>query len=117
MIYFIFCTLSNKSAEKKLQYRTFIHFQGYHCFIVSHKAIFFFDIITLPIYVSESFGYILASTIQKKGKSTYYTKYFSIFVINIITLYHHIGLTIIKQSIELSYKYDNEQNISFSNYG
>ena len=79
------CMLSNKSA-----------------------AIFFFDIITLPIYVSESFGYILASTIQKKGKSTYYTKYLSIFVLNIITRYHHIGITIIKQSIELSYKYDNE---------
>ena len=95
----------------------FIHIQGYHCFIVSHKAIFFFDIIKLLIYVSESFGYILTLTIQKKGKSTYYTKYFSIFVLNIITLYHHIGITIIKQSIELSYKYDNEQNISFSNYG
>ena len=66
---------------------------------------------------SESLGYILTSAIQKKGKSTYYTKYFSIFVLNIITLYPHIGITKIKQSIELSYKYDNEQNISFSNYG
>ena len=80
----------------------FIHIQGYYCFIVIHKAIFFFDIIKLLIYLSETFGYILTSTIQKKGKSTYYTKYFSIFVLNIITLYHHIGITIIKQSIELS---------------
>ena len=95
----------------------FIHIQGHHYFIVSHQVIFFFDITKLLIYVSERFGYILTSTIQKKGKSTYYTKYFSIFVINIITQYHHIGITIIKQSIELSYKYDNEQNISFSNYG
>lgn len=51
---------------------------------------------------SESLEYILTSTIQKKGESTYYTKYFSIFVLNIITLYPHIGITKIKQSIELS---------------
>ena len=71
-------------------------------YIVSHKALFFFDIIKSLIYVSESLGYILTSAIQKKGESTYYTKYFSIFVLNIITLYPHIGITIIKQSIELS---------------
>ena len=61
----------------------------------------------LPMYeiyitLSESFGYILMPTIQKKGKSTYYTKYFSIFVLNVITRYQHIEITIIKQSIKLS---------------
>ena len=68
----------------------FIHIQGHHYFMVNYKALFFFDITKLLIYVSERFGYILTSTIQKKGKSTYYTKYFSIFVLNIITRYHHI---------------------------
>lgn len=46
-------TLSNKSAEKSLQYRTFIHIQGYHYFIVSHQVIFFFGIIKSLICVQK----------------------------------------------------------------
>gem|GEM_PF-1762463 len=45
----------------------FIHIQGHHYFMVNYKALFFFDIIKLLIYISESLGYILTSAIQKKG--------------------------------------------------